>query len=322
MTLVFAVALSLLILQTPAYVPERVFDTRQQAFIDFEVMLTGIADVDVVFVGEMHDDPNTHRLEAAILDGLQRRKRSPVVSLEMFERDAQASLDAYLAGTMSEEEMLEGTRPWPRYATDYRPLVEFAKSAGWPVVAANVPRAIAQKVARAGKDAIEQLTEAERAVTARELQCPLDGYFDRFAESMSAHPAPNQSEDEKKAMAERYYWSQCVKDETMAEAIAAAVARNDPGPALSERSESRGLALSERSESKGLVIHYNGAFHSDFGLGTAERVRRRLPGKRTVVVSMLPVEDLDKLQPAGEDLKRADFLVYTYRTKPQPPEKK
>ncbi|MBA3641782.1 MAG: ChaN family lipoprotein, partial [Acidobacteria bacterium] len=274
MTLVFAAALSLLILQTPAYVPERVFDTRQQVFVDFEVMLSGIAEVDVVFVGEMHDDPNTHRLEAAILDGLQRRKRSPVVSLEMFERDAQASLDAYLANTMSEEEMLEGTRPWPRYATDYRPLVEFAKSAGWPVVAANVPRAIAQKVARAGKDAIGQLTEAERAVTARELQCPLDGYFDRFAESMSAHPAPNQSEDEKKAMAERYYWSQCVKDETMAEAIAAA---------LSERSEFRGLALSERSESKGPVIHYNGAFHSDFGLGTAERVRRRLPGKRTVV---------------------------------------
>lgn len=311
MTLVFAAALSLLILQSPAYVPERVFDTRQQAFVDFEVMLSGIAEVDVVFVGEMHDDPNTHRLEAAILDGLQRRKRSPVVSLEMFERDAQASLDAYLAGTMSEEEMLEGTRPWPRYATDYRPLVEFAKSAGWPVVAANVPRAIAQKVVKAGKDAIGQLTEAERAVSARELQCPLDEYFDRFAESMSAHPAPNQSEDEKKAMAERYYWSQCVKDETMAEAIAAAVARNDPGP-----------ALSERSESKGPVVHYNGAFHSDFGLGTAERVRRRLPGKRTIVISMLPVEDLDTLQPTGEDLKRADYLVYTYRTKPQPPEKK
>ena len=302
MTLVLTAALCLLVLQTPAYVPERVFDTRQQAFVDFELMLSGIAEVDVVFVGEMHDDANTHLLEAAILDGLQRRKRSAVVSLEMFERDAQPSLDAYLAGSMSEEEMLKGARPWPRYATDYRPLVERAKAAAWPVIAANVPRAIAQKVAKAGKEAIGQLTEAERAVTARDLQCPLDTYFDRFAESMSAHPAPNQSADEKKAMAERYYWSQCVKDETMAEAIAA--------------------ALSERSESEGPVIHYNGAFHSDFGLGTTERVRRRLPGKRTVVISMLPVEDLDKLQPAGEDLKRADFLVYTYRMKPQPLEKK
>ncbi len=306
--LALAAAFSLLLLQTPGYVPERVYDTRQQAFVDFEVMLAGIATADVIFVGEMHDDPNTHRLEAAILDGLQRRQRSPVVSLEMFERDAQPALDAYLAGRISEDEMLKGARPWPRYATDYRPLVERAKAAGRPVIAANVPRSIAQKVAKLGQDAIAQLTESERAFTARDLQCPLDPYFDRFAESMGGHPAPNQSADEKKAMAERYYWSQCVKDETMAEAIAAAVERN--------------ASMSEGGQSKGPVVHYNGAFHSDFGLGTAERTRRRLPGKRTIVISMLPVADLDKLQPAGEDLRRADYLVYTDNAKTPPAEKK
>ena len=46
-----------------------------------------------------------------------------------------------------------------------------------------------------------------------------------------------------------------------------------------------------------LVVHVNGAFHSDFGLGTAERVRRRLNGRRVVVVSMLPVKDLDRSRP-------------------------
>ncbi len=60
-----------------------------------------------------------------------------------------------------------------------------------------------------------------------------------------------------------------------------------------------------------LVVHVNGAFHSDFGLGTAERVRRRLDGRRVAVVSVLPVKDLDTLAPAGEDLKRADYLLYT-----------
>jgi len=309
--LAFAFTLSLLLAQTAAYVPQRVYDTRQQSFIDFEVMLAGVAEADVVFVGEMHDDPNTHRLEAAILDGLQRRKRSLVVSLEMFERDAQGALDAYLSGRIGEDEMFKGSRPCPRYATDYRPLVERARAAGWPVIAANVPRSIAQKLAKAGKAAIEQLTETERGNTARDLLCPLDTYFDRFAASMSDHPMPNQSADEKKAMAERYYWSQCVKDETMAEAIVAAVERNEARP-----------ALSERSEAKGPVVHYNGAFHSDFGLGTAERTRRRLPGKRTIVISMLPVSDLDKLQPAGEDLRRADYLVYTDNSKPPSPDKK
>jgi hypothetical protein len=88
------------------------------------------------------------------------------------------------------------------------------------------------------------------------------------------------------------------------------------GPALSEPTESKEPALSERSESKGSkgpVVHYNGAFHSDFGLGTAERTRRRLPGKRIVVISMLPVVDLDALRPEGEDLQRADYLVYTIK---------
>lgn len=291
-----------LLVQGPAYVPERVYDTRLKAFVDFEVMLASAAEADVVFVGEMHDDPNTHRLEAALLAGLERRKRAPVVSLEMFERDAQGVLDAYLAGRLPEEEALKTARPWPRYATDYRPLVEKARERGWPVIAANVPRRLAQAVAKSGRGALDQFSEADRALVARDLECPLDAYFDRFVTSMGSHPAPNQTPDATQAMAERYYWSQCVKDETMAEAIADAVQRRDAMPV-------RG----EHSESKGPVVHYNGAFHSDFGLGTAERTRRRLPGKRIVVISMLPVTDLDALQPAGEDLQRADFLVYTVK---------
>jgi hypothetical protein len=56
----------------------------------------------------------------------------------------------------------------------------------------------------------------------------------------------------------------------------------------------------------------NGSFHSDFGLGTTDRVRRRLRDRRTVVVAMLPVANLDTLAPAGEELTRADYLVYTF----------
>jgi uncharacterized iron-regulated protein len=283
-------ALTCLLLQASGYVPERVYDTQRKAFVDFEVLLADIAGADVVFVGEQHDDPNTHRLEAALLEGLHRRGVAPTVSLEMFERDVQAPLDAYLSGAASEEETLKVARPWPRYRTDYRPLVELAKANRWPVIAANVPRRLASAVAKGGRETIAGLPEADRALVAADLQCPLDTYFERFAQTMASHPAPNQSQDELRAMSERYYWSQCVKDETMAEAIAAAVAsRPAPGP----------------------VVHYNGAFHSDFGLGTAERARRRLPGKRVVIVSMLPVKSLDALTPDAEDLTRADYLVYT-----------
>jgi uncharacterized iron-regulated protein len=274
------------------YVPERVYDTAAGAFVDFEVMLARLSKADVVFVGEQHDDPNTHRLEAAILDGLHRRKVTPVLSLEMFERDAQRWLNDYFAEQIGEEEMLKNARPWPRYATDYRRMVEMARERKWTVVAANVPRRLAADVSKNGKEAIGKLSETDRAMIARELQCPPDDYSRRFAESMSGHPAGTQTPEQQQAMVERFYWAQCVKDETMAEAIAAAY---------------------EKKSAAGPIVHYNGAFHSDFGLGTAERVRRRLPGKKTMVVTMIPVEDLDTVAPAGEDLKRADYLVYTVK---------
>jgi uncharacterized iron-regulated protein len=275
-----------------AYVPERVYDTRRQGFTDFESMLADIARADVVFVGEQHDDPNTHRLEAAMLDGLRRRRVTLALSLEMFERDTQGGLDTYLSGGIAEDEFLKASRPWPRYATDYRMLVEMAKANGWPMIAANVPRRYASSVAKTGLTALDTLSPTERSWVAADLRCPRDAYFDRFAATMSGHAgsgSPKVAPEEQQRTTERYYFSQCVKDETMAEAIAS------------------GFDQYNRK----LVVHVNGAFHSDFGQGTAERVRRRLSGRRVAVISVLPVKDLDVLAPAGEDLARADYLVYT-----------
>lgn len=274
------------------YVPQRVYDTQREVFTDFETMAADLARADVVLLGEQHDDPNTHRLETAILEALARRRVPVTLSLEMFDRDVQQSLDAYVAGTSVEDEFLKGARPWPRYATDYRPLVEFAKSQRWPVVAANVPRRIASDVARAGRPAVDSLPPADRRLAASDLQCPHDGYFDRFVKQMGGHP-PSASGASVDSTTERYYWAQCVKDETMAESIAVAFAKHAGRP--------------------GVVVHVTGAFHSDFGAGTGERVRRRLQDRRVAIVSLVPLETLDDIAPAGDDLKRADYLVYTVK---------
>ena len=271
------------------YVPQRVYDTGSRAFTDFETMLADLARADVVFVGEQHADSNTHRLELAILEGLDNRQASAIVSLEMFERDVQHLVDRYLASATSETEFLETSRPWPRYASDYRPLLEFAKTQGWPVIAANVPRRHASEVAKAGIAAIEKLSTAERPHAASELECPNDAYFDRFAASIGDHPSPDGATPaDHGARTQRYYESQCVKDETMAESIAAALVGR-----------------------RGPLVHFNGAFHSDFRQGAVERTRRRLPGREIVVLSILPVNDLDNVAPSDEELRRADFLVYT-----------
>ena len=279
----------------PSYIPQRVYDTQRKRFTDFEMMSADLARVDVVLVGEQHEDVNTHRLELAILEGFARRHVPVTLSLEMFERDVQASVDTYVGGG-GEDDFLKGARPWPRYSSDYRPLVEFAKMHKWPIVAANVPRRIASDIAKGGRSAVDALSAADRKLAASDLQCPHDDYFTRFAEQMGAHPAASGSGSGAPAAdstTERYYWAQCVKDETMAESIATAFAKLEGRP--------------------GAVVHFTGSFHSDYGEGTGERVRRRLAGRRVTTVSIVPVESLDDLSPDSDDLKRADYLVYTIK---------
>lgn len=278
------------VIATASYVPERVYDSDRKRFTDFEAMLADLARADVLFVGEQHDDPNTHRLELAIIEGLARRRGNITLALEMFERDVQGLVSEYASGSTAEDAFLKGSRPWPRYATDYRPLVEFAKSKEWPIVASNVPRRLASAVSKGGLAALKT-SDGDPALYAAEQRCPEDDYFDRFAETMTSHPMPGTEKmpaAEQRAMVQRFYESQCLKDETMAESVVKARQQGSP-----------------------LVVHVNGSFHSDFGDGAAERVRRRLPRARVLVVSILPVENLDTLEPTKQDRKRADYLVFT-----------
>ena len=263
-----------------SYVPQRVFDTRQKSFSDFETMLADLARADALFVGEQHDDPNTHRLELALVEGLTRRGVPVVVAMEMFERDVQGNLDQYAAGTTTEEQFLKDARPWPRYATDYRPILEFAKAHRLPIVASNVPRRVATEVGKVGLSAVESLGR-DRRLAARELQCPTNGsYYDRFIATMGGHAGVTSN----------FYLAQCVKDETMGESVAETF---------------------HKTTGRVAIVHFDGAFHSDFGEGSAESARRRMPGRRIAVVSILPIADIDAAKPADGDLKRADYLVYT-----------
>ena len=272
----------------------QVYDAKARRMIPFSTFADRLAAQQVVFFGEQHDDPATHAAELAVLAALGERRPHVVVTLEMFERDVQPSLDRYLAGTISESTFLGASRPWDRYTTDYRPLVELARVRGWPVVAANVPRRLASAVSRRGLALLDTLNAKDRAFLARDHQCPRDAYYEKFAETMKGHSAgggPPTAADAAamNQMTWRFYEAQCVKDEAMAESIASALTRSPEGT---------------------IVFQVDGAFHSDFGLGTAARVRRRLPGAKSVVLSAIPVAD-----PAKGDAKahegKADYLVFT-----------
>ena len=282
---------------TWSYVPQRVFETRQKTFSDFEAMLADLSRADVIFLGEQHDDPNSHRLELAVLEGLTRRRVPLVIALEMFERDVQLNLDQYLAGTITEEQFLAGSRPWPRYATDYRPLIEFAKSHQIPVIASNVPRRIATEVSKTGLSVLNDLN-ADRALAARDVHCPTSGaYYDRFIEAMSGggHPptAGDPASPDARLKNDRFYFAQCLKDETMAESIADGWQKN--------------------YRRRATIVHVNGSFHTDYAQGTAASTANRMAGRRIAVVALLPVDDIDTETPDADDVKLGDYLVYTVK---------
>ncbi len=281
---------------TRVYVPERVYDTQRKTFTDFETMLADLVRADVVFVGEQHNDPNTHVLELAVVEGLMRRRASVGVALEMFERDVQPALDEYVAGKSTEEQFLAASRPWPRYKTDYRPIVELAKAHNLSVVASNMPRRIATDVSKNGFAVLDGLGD-DRDLAAGDLECSTNGsYYARFIEQMGGHPTKDDPKSkDTQAKNDRFYLAQCLKDETMAESVAEAF-RKATGPRTT-------------------IVHVNGSFHTDYGEGAAERTRRRLPGRRVAVISMIPVEDIDAAAPDDKALTQADYLVYTVGSK-------
>ena len=274
------------------YTAHRVYDVANARFTDFEAFSAHAAGADVVFFGEQHGLAPGHRMQHALLETLARRGGA-TLSLEMFERDVAPLVDAYVAGSATSAQLASGARPWPRYASDYQPTVDFARGMGWRVVAANVPRAVASLVARAGLGGLDSLNAATRAHAAAELRCPEDAYRTRFIEEMRKHPmGPPGSPEEEAAREQRYYESQCVKDETMAESIVRALEAGVTRP----------------------VVHLTGAFHSDHGDGIPARVLRRAPGTTITSVTVIPVADLDAIDVTAHTA-RASYLLFVL----QPP---
>ena len=243
-----------------------------------------IAQADVIFIGEIHNDSLTHVVEYELLKAVHRYSPRLAVSLEMFERDVQILLNDYLHGNIEESAFLEQSRPWGNYQKAYRPLVEFARDHRLPVLAMNVPRRYAGQVAMKGDLDRAVLSDSETVWIARELKV-LDGeYRDRF---MKVLESPDQPKGMSRMTPENLYRAQCLKDDTMAESIHQFLQGNEDYK----------------------VISYQGDFHSAFGLGVVKKLRLLNPAIRTVVVSIVPVEDYPP-EDFETFLGQGDFLIF------------
>lgn len=259
----------------------QLIESKSGKSVSLEKMASKLRKADVIFFGEFHGNAVIHRLQAELLPQLYNAKKRLIVSFEMFERDVQPDLDAYLAGSITEEEFLQRSRPWPNYATDYRPLLEFAKDKGLKVIAANIPRWIAGKVARGSLAALDDLDADDRMNVAIDIDTSEGAYKDSFLATMQMNGVHDRFGDEQ--LYERLYQAQCVKDDTMAESIA---------------------QYRERYP-KHTIIHFNGDFHSTRYLGTVERLRNRMPKLKIAVISPVYADAKTKVKPR----EQADYII-------------
>jgi uncharacterized iron-regulated protein len=242
---------------------------------DMEDSFDILMDYNVIFIGEEHESRVSHHAELAILKGLAERDSNLVLALEMFERDVQDILDAYLKRKISEKKFLKQARPWPNYLEDYRPLVEFAKKKGMPVIAANIPRRAAAAVAMANKVSPDVMGE-DRRYLPKTLHLKSKEYYKRFASSMEEMPHFIPMKGMK---VDGLYKAQVLKDSVMAASVE---------PFLDRR-----------------TLFCCGHFHSDYHLGIPYQLQKNHPKLKIAVIAMAP--SLENLSMKDRS-KVADFI--------------
>jgi uncharacterized iron-regulated protein len=282
----------------------RVYDAQGRPS-SFAELIAAAEGADALLVGEVHDDAVGHALETEILLRAAQRVgavggegeggRPVVLSLEMFEQDVQYILDEYLAGLITEDQFTKSSRPWPRYATDYRSMVEFARAHDLPVVAANAPRRYVNRVSREGAASLADLSDAARAfLPPLPYPGPSDPYTQQWNDVMSG-PMSETCALPDDASVEHGMPSAPAEDEDGAGPGAmdhGAMGRILQAQALWDAAMGYSVVQALDTNPGALVVHYVGGFHVAYGTGIPERVSDYRPETRVTTVMMEPVHDI------------------------------
>jgi uncharacterized iron-regulated protein len=280
--LLLAASLSLLSFRSdkPAY---RLYDASGRN-VKYQKMIETVSTADVVFFGELHDNPISHWLELEVTADIHKNAGNRLVlGAEMFETDDQLVLNEYLSKKYEADKFEAEVKLWKNYKTDYKPLVEFSKKNGLPFIATNIPRRYASMVSRRGLEVLDSLTPE-----AKELIAPLPISYDPelkcYKDMMSMHGMPGMGGKPNENMPK----AQAVKDATMAHFIAKNLQQGQ------------------------IFIHYNGAYHSDNYLGIIHYLKLFRPGIRVATITTVLQDDIQTLQPDNAGL--ADFIIVTPET--------
>ncbi|MEX2148101.1 MAG: ChaN family lipoprotein [Candidatus Rokuibacteriota bacterium] len=180
----------------------RVWDVAAARFIDAGALPSRLASARFVLLGEKHDNPDHHRLQAALVRALAAAGRRPAVAFEMLDTTQAPALARYLAASPRDAAALGDAVDWKRSGWPpwslYEPVARAALDAGLPILAANLPAATIAAVARGNPSALppslvtshaldRALPEGAQAAMAAEIRDAHCGHADdRMVTNMTA----------------------------------------------------------------------------------------------------------------------------------------
>lgn len=238
------------------------------------ILIQELGDNDVLIIGEEHNDTRGHEITLKIFQELS-NKYPLTLSLEMLEWHQQISTNEYLEGKISESAYLNDSKYWSNFKKDYFPLIKWAKDNQIPVICANPPRKYANAIARQGLKAYKNFPEEPRL-----YPLPQNLLRDR-----------NSIYESKLRDLFQGHGSHMSVEHTI-------LAQNFWDAGMTEKIASHQLITGRK------VLHLNGRFHSDYGLGVAHRLKKS--GIRTLTMTLL--QEAIKTE---TERKIADFLIFT-----------
>ncbi|HCT30358.1 MAG TPA: iron-regulated protein [Bacteroidales bacterium] len=243
--------------------------------VKYSKMVDRLTEADIVFFGELHDNPIAHWLQLELTKDLFAEKKGKLIlGAEMFEADNQLILSEYISGLYKSEKFEADARLWTNYKTDYKPLVEFALKSKIPFIATNVPRRYAALVNDKGFEGLRKLSsEALKYVSPNLVQLydSTVACYSAMLKMGEGHATPNIPK------------AQATKDATMAYFI---------------------LKNSERDK---LFLHYNGSYHSDNFEGIVWWIKKLHPELKVMTISTVSQDTIKSL--TKEYINRADYIV-------------
>lgn len=213
-------------------------------------VLEAIASSQVIYLAETHDSRADHIAQLNIIQALD-QTNAIAIGLEMFQRPFQSALDDYLAGDITEAELVEQSEYETRWGFDwefYAPIVRYAKDNQIPVIALNTPTEATRQVAREGLESLDE-NLLKYVPPIAELDTTNEAYRASVAQVFGAHGHGSSLNFE------NFFAAQVLWDETMAESVV--------------------MQLEKEPERQMVVLAGEG--HIAFDYGIPSRVERRLP---------------------------------------------